>query len=266
MGIHTGVLPTRMSQKFVDLHCHCLPSLDDGPESPGEAIALCRALVRDNIGVVLATPHQLGRFEGRTSASMVREATQQLNQWLGEEDIDLRVFPGAEVRLDERIDGFLAEGVVLTLADKGRHILVELPDEAFIDIRPLLVQLMRRGTAVLIAHAERNAPLLARPSVVQRWLDWGVGLQVTAASLTGRFGSVVRLSAWELITRGWVDVVATDAHDCGASGPCMAPAFAMIAARFGRDCARLLCVENPLRVLRGENLVRMSVWNEQGVG
>lgn len=266
MEVHAGVLSTRMSQKFVDLHCHCLPGLDDGPESPDEAVALCRALVRDNIGVVLATPHQLGRFEGRTSALMIRKATQRLNQRLREEDIELTVFPGAEVRLDERIDRLLAEGVVLTLADKGRHILVELPDEAFIDIRPLLVQLTRRGTAVLIAHAERNAPLLARPRVVRQWLDGGVGLQVTAASLAGRFGSVARMSAWELMARGWVDVVASDAHDCGANGPCMAVAFAMIADRFGRDYARHLCVENPSRVLRGETLRRMPMWNEQEVG
>ena len=54
--------------EFSDVHCHCLPHLDDGPESLEEALALCRKLVEDRVSTVVATPHQLGRFEGRTRA------------------------------------------------------------------------------------------------------------------------------------------------------------------------------------------------------
>jgi protein-tyrosine phosphatase len=79
------------SDKFVDLHCHCLPNLDDGPESIAEAVALCAALADDHIGAVVATPHQLGRFETRTHVEVVRKATGWLNQVLRAEGIDLNV-------------------------------------------------------------------------------------------------------------------------------------------------------------------------------
>jgi protein-tyrosine phosphatase len=249
--------PARSFPGFVDLHCHCLPGLDDGPASMGEAVALCRALVCDNIRAVVATPHQLGRFEGHTNVQAIRRATDQLTQHLRDEGLALSVSPGAEVRLDERMSVLLAEEAILTLADRGRHILVELPDAVFIDIEPLLIELLHEDVELIIAHAERNRPALDHPRALRRWLDYGAGLQVTATSLIGRFGSTAQQAAWRLIARGWVVVVATDAHGRGVDGPGMSVAFEMIAARFGEDLARLLCIENPSRALLGRSLAQV---------
>jgi hypothetical protein len=64
--------------RSVDIHCHCLPGLDDGPATMSEALALCEALVADGITTVIATPHQLGRYDRLNSASQVREAVATL--------------------------------------------------------------------------------------------------------------------------------------------------------------------------------------------
>jgi protein-tyrosine phosphatase len=245
--------------EFIDVHCHCLPNLDDGPESVAEALALCRKLVEDRVSTVVATPHQLGRFEGRTRAPAIRRATQQLNNALKERGIGLVVLPGAEVRVDERIDELLARDEVLTLADAGRHLLLELPWDALIDIEPLLVQLACRGVRTLIAHPERNVPLLQHPEVLHRWLACGIGLQVTTASLMGDWGRHAKQAAWGLLTQGCRVCVATDAHDDASNGPCMTAAFRAIAARLGRNLAHLLCVENPARIIRGERLAPVLV-------
>ena len=148
--------PTPTPVKFVDVHCHCLPNLDDGPESVEEAIALCRVLAADNVSTVVATPHQLGRFEDRTKAEAIRRTVGVLNRALVERGIGLVVLPGAEVRVDERIDALLARGEILTLADAGRHVLLELPWDALIDIEPLLVQfaLTRRADHSRASRAE----------------------------------------------------------------------------------------------------------------
>ncbi len=250
---------------FADVHCHCLANVDDGPPSCALAVALCLRLVREGIGTVIATPHQLGRFEGRTSAAMVREKTRELNDALADEGVDLRVLPGAEVRLDERIGDFLLEDAVLTLADMHRHVLVELPDGPLINIEPLLVQLAGQNLDVIIAHPERNAQLCRHPQALWRWLNCGASLQVTAASLVGYWGPAVRRAAWQLVAQGWVAVVATDTHDCRQRDPCMSEAFLMIGARFGGAIAHLLCIENPTRVLAGENLIQAFSLDEQEV-
>jgi len=232
----------------------------------GQALMLCDSLARNGIGTVIATPHQLGRFENRTDAAAIRKATGQLNRRLAEEEIGLRVLPGAEVRLDERVGSLLHRDVILTLADAHRHVLLELPDDAFIDIEPLVVQLARQDISLIIAHPERNLPLFRHLRLLRRWLDRGVALQVTAASLLGHWGRMMKRGAWELLERGWVAVVASDAHDCGDRAPHMAEVSQVVAEELGNEAADLLCIENPLRVLRGEELVpalpvsRQEVW------
>lgn len=248
---------TRTPVKFVDVHCHCLPNLDDGPESMEEALALCRVLAADNVSTVVATPHQLGRFEDRTRADVIRRAVGVLNHALGERGIDLTVLPGAEVRVDERIDELLARGEILTLADAGVHVLLELPWDTLIDIEPLLAPCASRGVQIILAHPERNGPLLERPQMLGRWMASGVGLQVTAGSLTGQWGRYVERAAWGLVAQGGRTCIATDAHD-GVQSPGMTQALAAVAARWGGAAAFSLCVENPARVIRGEDLAPVS--------
>ncbi len=240
--------------EFIDIHCHCLPNLDDGPESVTEALALCRALATHHVSTVVATPHQLGRFEGRTSACLIRKTTDWLNRRLAEEGVNLAVLPGAEVRLDERIAEMLERHEVLTLADARHYLLLELPWDVFIDIEPLLTEFSSTGIEVILAHPERNAVLLQHLNVLRWWLECGVSLQITGASLAGAYGAQAQQAAWGLLTEGLVSIVATDAHDCqGGSG--MDEAFEMIAASLGDDLATLLCTDNPARIVAGETLV-----------
>jgi protein-tyrosine phosphatase len=254
----------RAAPKFVDVHCHCLPNLDDGPQSLEEALTLCRTLVQDRVSTVVATPHQLGRFESSIHAPTIRQATELLRGALRERGIDLQVLPGAEVRLDERVDELLARDEILTLADAGRHILLELPWDALIDIEPLLVQLACRGVHVILAHPERNVPLLRHLPILRRWLACGVGLQVTAGSLVGDWGRRVKRAAWQLVTQGCRICIATDAHGREAA-PRMTDAFRVLADRLGRDMACLMCVENPARVIRGEKLAPMPASSQPEV-
>ncbi len=254
------------SPGFVDIHCHCLPGLDDGPESMTQSVALCAALADDGIGIIVATPHQLGRFEARTPAPAVRTAVDNLNQRLAEEAIDVLVLPGGEVRLDERIGELVAADKVVTLADRRRHILIELPSDVFIDLGPLLPQLRAQGMEVVLAHPERNRELIRYLEVVEGWLDDGMSLQVTAASLVGSFGRRVQSTAWDMVRAGWATLVATDAHDTGLNGPCMTTAFELLAAALGMDAARQLCIENPLRIVRATKVPSAYSLGKREVG
>src|SRR5437762_1428407 len=139
----------------VDIHCHCLPCVDDGAGTMVDALALCRALVQDGITTVIATPHQLGRYHGRNEVTAVREAVAALNRRLMVEGLPLRVLPGADVRLDERICRLLDEDRVLTLGDGGVYLLLELPRETFIDPLPLVRRLLQRGVRPVLTHPER---------------------------------------------------------------------------------------------------------------
>ena len=241
-------------EQFIDIHCHCLAALDDGPGTMAESLGLCRALAEDGIVTAIATPHQLGRYSQCNEAADIRGAVAALNEELKDNGIALNVMPGGDVRVDERICRLLEADKVLTLADGGKYILLELPHEVLIDIEPLLVDLSSMGVQAILSHPERHRGLAGEPDMLLRWLELSVHLQITAGSLLGDFGSTAQRSAWQYLESGWVSLVATDCHNLDGRGPRMAGAFDGIRGRLGLAAARLVCIENPLRVLQGRDI------------
>ena len=240
---------------YVDIHCHCLPSVDDGPVTLSESLSLCAALAEDCVSDVVATPHQLGRFSDCNEAAQIREQVAVLNEELKSSGIGLNVVPGGDVRVDERICRLIEEDQVLTLADGGRYILLELPHEVFIDIEPLLVDLCSLGIQAVISHPERHPVVARQPSVLLKWLEESTHLQVTCASLLGDFGSAAEKAAWHFLSSGWASLVASDCHDLDSRRPRMSAAFECLRTELGEAMARLVCVENPLRVLEGKDIL-----------
>jgi len=236
---------------FTDIHCHCLPAFDDGPTTLNQSISLCETLIADGIGTVVATPHFLGAYDGNANAATVREAVNCLNQILWEDGMGLTVLAGAEVRVDERICQLLEDDIIPTIGDGGQYILLELPHEVFIDIDLLLTELSSGGITALIGHPERNVPLMQQSNMLFKWVENGALLQITAASLIGDYGPEAKRSAWYLVANNLVSVVATDAHNAHHACPRMSAAFTLVAKQFGEELARLLCIENPSRIVAG---------------
>ena len=250
-----GHLKGHRWQRFMDIHCHCLPGLDDGPGTMAQAVGLCRKLTEEGIGTVVATPHQLGRFEYSNDATKVKKAVRSLNNEIRNNSISLKIVPGGEVRVDERICRLLETDRILTLADGGKYLLLELPYEVFIDIEPLLIELASMGIQSVISHAELIAPLASRPEMVCKWLECSTHLQITAASLVGDFGPEVQKVALSFIESGLATLVATDSHNTKLRRPRMRAAFGLISSRFGEDTAKLVCIENPSRIVNGQDIL-----------
>lgn len=246
-------------EHYVDIHCHCLPDIDDGPATMSESLALCRALVNEGITTAIATPHQLGRFSECNEAAQIREAVSALNEELKSNNIALSVVPGSDVRVDERICQLLEEDKVLTLADGGKYILLELPHEILIDIEPLLFDLASMGIEAIISHPERHCGLAKEPDILLKWLECPAHLQVTAGSLLGDFGHSIQRFAWQMLSSGWISLVATDCHNLKTRRPCIKAAFKRICEELGETTAKLVCIENPLRVLKGQDTAIYNV-------
>lgn len=251
---------------FTDIHCHCLPGLDDGPQTIVESLELCRMLVDGGVEAVVGTPHQLGRFQGHNEAATVREIVCRLNEALDIEGVPLTVLAGAEVRVDERICRLLETDNVLTLADGGKYILLELPNQVFIDIDPLLVELLSMDISAIIAHAERIPLLVEEPEILSRWLEHSAHVQITASSLLGGLGKTIQRAAWRLLGSGVAAIVASDAHDTLCRKPRLRTAFEHISNELGGDVAYRVCVENPARIVNGEELLPVWSYQQQEVG
>lgn len=165
--------------------------------------------------------------------------------------IPLRVHAGGEVRIDPGVAALLQRDQVLTLADRGEYLLLELPLDIPVNPIRLIDQLASQGISTVIAHAERYPSVVKQLAHAVNWVQAGAALQVNAGSLLGEAGETVAMCAWELLRRGMVSVVASDAHDPVRRKPRLGEIADVLANEVGASPARQLLRENPLRILDG---------------
>ncbi len=240
---------------LVDVHCHILPGIDDGPADWTESLAMARLAVADGISTVVATPHQLGSY-GWNVGEAIRACCRHLQELLHQHGIPLRVLPGADVRIEPDLVGKIGAGEVVTLADHRRHVLLELPHEVYFPLDRLLRDLHAAGLVGVLSHPERNQGILARPQVVESLVDAGCLVQVTAGSLAGTFGPRIKSFAEWMVVEGWVHFIATDAHGPKSRRPLLSRAFERVAEIAGQPKAWELCSGNPGRVVAGQMVHR----------
>ncbi len=243
----------RSLEPFIDIHCHMLPGVDDGAADDDQACAMARVAVDEGTTTVVVTPHQLGQY-AHNSGAMIRRATEQLQGTFDAQGIELRVIPGADVRIDDRLVDLLREGEVLTLGAHDRHVLLELPHELYFPIEPLVDRLRSAGLVGILSHPERNRGILTRPEVVFPLVRAGCLIQVTAGSLTGHFGRSAQRLAERLIADGLVHFVASDAHAVHGRSPALRAAFDRVVEQTDWQTGVELFCRNPARVAAGESV------------
>jgi len=235
---------------MVDVHCHILPSIDDGAEDMEMTVAMANIAVKDGISAIIATPH----FNGRQyDFGMIDTLTDLVNQELINQGIPLILYPGAEISAfaDQR----LTSNACL---NGGSWVLLEfchapLPNNA----EKLIHYQLDRGNRVIIAHPERNPTILHHPEKLHELLEDHVYCQLTAGSLVGEFGLDVQRCAVYLLQQGWIDFIATDAHSTTRRIPKLSEAFRIAEKILGYDAAVRLVRDNPCEILY-ENCVVAS--------
>ena len=211
---------------MIDLHSHILPGVDDGPPTVEGSLELARTAVAAGTRTILATPHI--NDDRSIDAARVAEGLEALRAELAAAEIPLEVLPGGEIAMWRL--GDLDDAALRTLAlGGGPYLLVESPFSPAIGaFEPLVLDLLGRGHRVLLAHPERCPAFHRDPERLQRLVDAGVLVQITAGSMTGGFGSTVRRLTATMLRTGVVHVVASDAHDAVKRPPGLNDGFASL--------------------------------------
>jgi protein-tyrosine phosphatase len=200
----------------LDIHCHILPGLDDGSPDLPTSVAMARLAVAAGIGTMIGTPHWI-EDEHETDPAVVRQAAKDLQAELDGKAIPLTVLPGNEAFICPDLPDRVKQGDVLTLADRGTHLLLELPYEdlpTYVD--DVIFKLQLQGIIPVLAHVERYAYVRSDWHVLEDWVRHGCLAQVNEASLDRRRGDDL---ARDLMDRGLIACTASDAHDATRRPP-----------------------------------------------
>jgi protein-tyrosine phosphatase len=241
----------RTSPKImVDLHCHILPGLDDGPESMDEAMAMAESAIADGITHVVATPHANSVFA--FEFAQVRKLRDELQKLVGGR---LALATGCDFHMDPENLAALKEDAPRFCLNQRDYLLVEFNE---ISIPPAMDQTLHElqlaGLRPVITHPERNAILRTQPERLAKWVRLGCYAQVTGGSLTGVFGTGAQLDALLWIGMGLIHFVSSDAHNTRNRPLKLQPAYDVVREKFGKEKARALFVENPLAAFEGRSL------------
>jgi len=209
---------------MVDLHCHLLPAIDDGPVNVDFSIALAREAVAAGIATTAATPHI--RSDDSLEPSRLRGEVDSFRRALEAAEVPLHVVTGGEVTV-ARARTLGDADLRSVCLDEGRYMLVESPySTAGGELELAVEELLERGVRPILAHPERSATFLERPDRLRALVERGVLCSVTAGSMSGYFGATVRRFTARLLERGLVHNVATDAHDHFLRAPWLLSGFA----------------------------------------
>ena len=201
---------------MLDLHCHILPAVDDGPPTLDEALALARFCVQDGITHVVATPHC--HRHTRLLRADVLPHVARFNAELAQAGLPLTVLPGSEVQVTD-VDEYRREydaGLYCHLGDNPTFTLLEFSWHARLyppGAAELVAWLNERGTRPVIAHPERHDFFRADPGRLPALVEAGAWLQVTVDSLLGNHGPAPRAAGEALLREHPEAVLATDAHN-----------------------------------------------------
>ncbi len=235
---------------LVDVHCHLLAGLDDGPRTEDDALEMCRMAHQDGTGMVAALAHQNERWSENTP-DIIRAAVSRLSTALNQVGVELAVFPCAEVTASPDMVALWDAGQLLSVADRGGYLLVEMPHGLFVDLAPAARALRQRGVRIILAHPERQPELLHEPGAIEALIREGCLVQVSAASVTDPATPADGRALRSWVRRGCVHLIGSDGHSPRKRRPLMGDACRQIAAWAGAGAADRICSTNGAAVLSG---------------
>lgn len=238
----------------IELHTHILPGLDDGPDDIDESLRMCGRYAELGFKKVVATPHMCHPAHN-PDVDSIQKAVENLTTECRQRSIPLEILTGAEVRLTPELLDMLDDGELLTLADEGRYLILEFPPRVAPPIEELIFQLGLRDVTVILCHPERNLQLRDDPDRIADLIRRGCLMQMSIGSIVGDFGRGARKAVGTLLDKELFHLACGDAHGArDGYWPDYRHCVEELIRLGGSGRAKRILVENPRRVIEGQNL------------
>lgn len=239
---------------MIDIHCHILPGVDDGPATLEESLRMATEAVNEGIQTIIATPHHRNNKYDNKKDSIIQQVN-NLNDVLKQENIPLSILPGQETRIFGEVLEDYQKGEILTLTNTN-YLFIEFPSSSVPRYAErLLYDIQNDGLIPIIVHPERNKELLDNPNILYNLVKNGALTQVTAASLAGYFGKSIKKFSEQLVEHNLTHFVASDAHNTHNRTFKLNEAYDLIETTFGVDYVYLF-TENSEILLENQSIMK----------
>lgn len=197
---------------MIDIHCHLMPGVDDGSKDLDETLAMFENAYTSGVTSMILTPHYILGTKYCLKNSAKDQVTEILREALRRTDIDINVYYGNEVYIDDKLPELIEAGEISTLAG-SRYLLVELPvNSEDKNAGNVFFRLKSMGITPIIAHPERYIYIQKHPEKVMKYIELGCLLQGNYMSLLGKYGKKAQKTLKVLLKNDVIAFLGSDIH------------------------------------------------------
>ncbi|MBR2840607.1 MAG: hypothetical protein IKF01_01910 [Bacilli bacterium] len=197
---------------MIDIHSHLLYGVDDGSKSLEESVDIIRNMEKEGFTDIILTPHYISGSNYASSKRNNIKLLNELKRCLRDNNVDVNLFLGNEIYIDDNIYDLLKEREISSLNDSV-FLLIELPMsgeyEGYID---LFDYLMSKGYKVILAHPERYHSFQNDFNRIYELERIGVYFQCNFESILGSYGKGAIKTVKRLLKEKKISFIASDIH------------------------------------------------------
>lgn len=197
---------------MIDVHSHILPGIDDGARTFDDSVEIVQVLAEQGVTDIIATPHYVVDTIYMSPKAENAKLLEELQKRLKEASIDVNLYLGNEIYIDENIKGLLKKKKITTMAGSD-YLLVEFPlNDAYPNYVDILGELMVGGYKVILAHPERYAIIQEDYSILENLCEMGVLLQCNLGSFLGKYDKHAEKLAVRIAKERKIFLLGSDIH------------------------------------------------------
>ena len=197
---------------MIDVHSHMLYGIDDGSRSIEESINIIRKLSKLGMTDIILTSHYIKDSRYVSPKSNNIELMNELKKALKDNNIDVNLYLGNEIYIDDDIEELLQKKEISSLND-SKYLLIELPMSGVSDnYEDIFISLIRNGFYVVLAHPERYVSFQKDFNKIYELNDVGVLFQCNIGSMVEQYGKKAKKVLKRMLKEDLVYMLGTDIH------------------------------------------------------
>ncbi len=203
---------------MIDIHSHILPGVDDGARVFDESVGIVKELAAQGVTDIIATPHFVNETIYMSPCKKNQELLDKLRGFLRDDGVDVNLYLGNEIFIDDNIFQLLKGGGLKPLADSN-YLLIELAfSNPVSNYEDIFASLIEKGYKVVLAHPERYPYFHDDFKKLVDLHEMGVLFQCNLGSVTGKYGKDTMKAVRRLAKEDLIFAFGNDAHHFGHNG------------------------------------------------